>query len=169
MQLYVVHCHIVRAEIAVTMAMPIENPAECTVGGVTRFLKADEILGYLGRRGKFSRGIVLLHDNTRSHTARQIKALLREKLHWDIFQHSPYNPDLAPSDFFLFLKMKEHLVGKRFANDGRPEECCRRPHGMKRVHTNWCQGTTSALMSKASMWNSRQRYAPQLVYPVSVL
>ena len=29
----------------------------------------------------------------------------------------PYSPDLAPSDFFLFPKMKEHLAGKRFSND----------------------------------------------------
>ena len=28
----------------------------------------------------------------------------------------PCSLDLAPSDFFLFLEMKEHLAGKRFAN-----------------------------------------------------
>ena len=28
-----------------------------------------------------------------------------------------YCPELAPSAFVLFPKMKEHLVGKRFAND----------------------------------------------------
>ena len=36
----------VRAEIAVAMAVPIENPADCAVRGVIRFLQADEILGY---------------------------------------------------------------------------------------------------------------------------
>ena len=35
----------------------------------------------------------------------------------DIFVHPPYSPDLAPSDFFLFPKIKKHLAGKRFAND----------------------------------------------------
>ena len=29
----------------------------------------------------------------------------------------PYSPNLAPSDFFPFPKIKEHLIGKRFAND----------------------------------------------------
>ena len=29
----------------------------------------------------------------------------------------PYSPDLAPSNFFLFPKMKERLAGKRFTND----------------------------------------------------
>ena len=37
----------VSAKIAVAMAVPIENPAECEMRGVICFLKADEILGYL--------------------------------------------------------------------------------------------------------------------------
>ena len=48
------------------------------------------------RNGKLSREIVLLHDNARPHTA-----LLREQFHWDIFEHPPYCPDLAPSGFYL--------------------------------------------------------------------
>ena len=40
---------------------------------------------------------------------------------------------------------------------------------MMRVYTNWCQGTTSVLMSKATMWKHRQSYVPQLVYSVSIL
>ena len=69
------------------------------------------------RRGKLSLGIVLLHVNTRPHTARQTQDLLRAQFHWGIFEDLPYNSDLASSDFFLFPKMKEHLAGKRFAND----------------------------------------------------
>ena len=70
-------------------------------------------------------------------------------------------PDLAPLDLFLFPKMKEHFAGKRFVNDEDMKDAVsitRRPHGMKRVYTNWCQGTTSALISLATMWKSRQRY-----------
>ena len=29
-------------------------------------------------------------------------------------RHPPYSPDLAPSDFFLFLRMKDDLRGIRF-------------------------------------------------------
>ena len=47
MQLYVGPCHVVTAEIAVAMAMRIDNPADCEGRGVIRFLQADEILGYL--------------------------------------------------------------------------------------------------------------------------
>ena len=56
-------------------------------------------------------------DHARPHIARQTQALLREQFRSDISEHLPYIPDLAPSDFFLFPKMKEHLAGKRFAND----------------------------------------------------
>ena len=99
-----------------TMAVPIENPADCEVRSVI-FLQADEILGYLAEEAMFSRGIILLHDNAGPHTARHTQALLREELNWDIFEHPPYSPDLASSDFFLLPEMKEHLAGKRFAND----------------------------------------------------
>ena len=40
---------------------------------------------------------------------------------------------------------------------------------MKWIYTNWCQGTTSALMSKATLWKNRQMYEPKLAYSVSVL
>ena len=39
----------VSVEITVVMAFPIDNPADCEVRGVIRFLQADEILGYLGQ------------------------------------------------------------------------------------------------------------------------
>ena len=47
MQLYVGSCHVVNAEVAVNVAVPIENPSDCEVRGVIRFLQADEILDYL--------------------------------------------------------------------------------------------------------------------------
>ena len=42
---------------------------------------------------------------------------LGDEFHWDTSDHPPYSPDLASSDFHLFLKMKEHLAGKRHADD----------------------------------------------------
>ena len=45
------------------------------------------------------------------------QTLLHDEFHWDTFDHPTYSPDLAPSDFHLFLKMKEHLAGKRHADD----------------------------------------------------
>jgi len=31
-----------------------------------------------------------------------------------LLEHPDYSPDLAPSDFFLFLKIKEILKGRHF-------------------------------------------------------
>ncbi|KAJ4442184.1 hypothetical protein ANN_12050 [Periplaneta americana] len=36
---------------------------------------------------------------------------------WEIFDHPPYSPDLAPSDFHLFTKLKDFLGGTRFGSD----------------------------------------------------
>jgi len=55
--------------------------------------------------------------NARLHTARQTQTLLHDAFHWDTSDHPPYSPALAPSDFYHFSKMKEHLVGKRFTDD----------------------------------------------------
>ncbi len=55
----------------------------------------------------------LLHDNARPHTAHQTVTTLAES-RIRIMTHPPYSPDLAPSDFFLFPKLKAHLRGTRF-------------------------------------------------------
>ena len=36
--------------------------------------------------------------------------------------HPPYRPDLAPSDFHLFLHQKKHLAGKKFDDDDEVQE-----------------------------------------------
>ncbi|KAJ4447089.1 hypothetical protein ANN_09078 [Periplaneta americana] len=68
------------------------------------------------RRGMLSRGVVLLHDNARPHTAASTRELL-DQFGWEIFDHPPYSPDLAPSDFHLFTKLKDFLGGTRFGSD----------------------------------------------------
>ena len=57
------------------------------------------------RRGRLTKGIVLLHDNARPHTAARTSTLLSE-IGWEVFDHPPYSSDLAPNDFHLFAKMK---------------------------------------------------------------
>lgn len=68
------------------------------------------------RRGMLSKGVSILHDNARPHVARQTVALL-QNFGWNIITHPPYSPDLAPSDYHLFPKLKEHLAGRRFCSD----------------------------------------------------
>jgi len=63
------------------------------------------------KRGMLTSGVVLLHDNAHPHTAAHTQALL-QKFRWDMFDHPHYSPDLAPSDFHLFLRTKVWLGTK---------------------------------------------------------
>jgi len=36
-------------------------------------------------------------------------------LHYELLEHPRYSPDLAPSDFYLFPKLKLFLAGQRFS------------------------------------------------------
>ena len=56
---------------------------------------------------------ILHHDNTPAHTALSVRAFLATK-QITVFDHPAYSPDLAPSDFFLFPKIKEILKGRHF-------------------------------------------------------
>lgn len=68
------------------------------------------------RRGMLTTGISLLHDNARPHTARATQELLTS-FGWDVLNHPSHSPDLAPSDYHLFTKLKEYLGGKHFSDD----------------------------------------------------
>jgi histone-lysine N-methyltransferase SETMAR len=65
------------------------------------------------RRGMLTSGVVLLHNSTCPHTAAYTQALLQQFC-WDLFDHPPYSPDLAPSDFHLFTQMKVWLGAQCF-------------------------------------------------------
>jgi hypothetical protein len=38
-------------------------------------------------------------------------------LQWKVFEHPPYSPDLAPSDFHRFVHLKRFLVAEQFSSD----------------------------------------------------
>ena len=67
------------------------------------------------RRGKWSKRVLLHHDNAPAHTSRETKAAI-SKLGFEFLPHPPYSPDLAPSDFWLFSKMKEPLRGRHWTS-----------------------------------------------------
>lgn len=67
------------------------------------------------RPGRLQQGVKLLHDGARPHTSNQTKEWLQQR-NWEVLQHPPYSPDLAPSDFHLFAPLKKFLAGKRFAS-----------------------------------------------------
>jgi histone-lysine N-methyltransferase SETMAR len=72
------------------------------------------------RPGLLTRGVLLLHDNARPHTARLTRERI-DQLGWKLLEHPAYSPDLAPSDYHLFGPLKTHLGGTHFA-DGEDVE-----------------------------------------------
>lgn len=38
-------------------------------------------------------------------------------LHFEVFPHAPYSPDLIPSDYFLFPNLKNWFAGRRFTSN----------------------------------------------------
>jgi histone-lysine N-methyltransferase SETMAR len=55
------------------------------------------------RMGMLTSGVVLLHDNAYPHSAARTRALLVH-FSWELFDHPPYSPDLAPSEYHLFTR-----------------------------------------------------------------
>ena len=61
------------------------------------------------RCGKIIKGVLFLHDNAPAH-----RALAAQKkqayLDFQCFDHPPYSPDLAPSDYHLFSGLKKKTI-----------------------------------------------------------
>ncbi|XP_046685374.1 histone-lysine N-methyltransferase SETMAR-like [Homalodisca vitripennis] len=55
----------------------------------------------------------LHHDNARPHVANTVLQFLPKK-GIETVPHSPYSPDLAPNNFFLYAQAKKELKGRRF-------------------------------------------------------
>jgi hypothetical protein len=60
--------------------------------------------------------ILWFHHDARPHWAAQAQEFIT-LFKWEKVDHSPYIPDLAPSDYHLFLHLKTFLGGKRFYDD----------------------------------------------------
>ena len=57
-----------------------------------------------------------MHDNAPAHLALATQKKLAY-LGFQCFDHSPYSPDLAPSDYHLFPGLKKQLKGRHFSSD----------------------------------------------------
>jgi histone-lysine N-methyltransferase SETMAR len=57
-----------------------------------------------------------MQNNARLHTAAHTRAL-HEQFGWEIFEHPPYSTNLAPSDYHLFLHLKNFLGGQSLGSD----------------------------------------------------
>ena len=68
------------------------------------------------RRGKVTRVVLFLHDNTPAHQALATQKKLAY-LGFQCLDHPPYSPDLVPSDYHLFPGLKKQLKGCHFSSD----------------------------------------------------
>jgi len=66
-------------------------------------------------RGKQAR-VYFLHDNARPHIAKSTRQKLLE-LGWTVLPHPPYSPDVAPTDYYLFRSLNNHLSEKKFDDE----------------------------------------------------
>ena len=73
---------------------------------------------------------ILHHDNARPHTSIKTRDALARLRFQEILPHPAYSPDLAPSDFFLFPKLKEYLKGNHYNDNDEIQADVRR----------WCRG-----------------------------
>ena len=68
------------------------------------------------KRPHLAKKVLFHHGNASAHTSTIATSKLFD-LCYGILPHSPYSPDLAPSEYFLFPNMKTWLGGKRFSSN----------------------------------------------------
>ena len=78
---------------------------------------AGAIEGHFERKTprEFTKVVLFLH-NAPAHRALATQKTLAY-LGFHFLDHSPYSPDLAPSDYHLFPRLKKQLKGRHFSSD----------------------------------------------------
>ena len=57
----------------------------------------------------------LLHDNACPHTSKKTQAAIKD-FNFELLSHLPYSPDLALTDFYLFLSLSNQMRDLTFKN-----------------------------------------------------
>jgi transposase len=65
---------------------------------------------------QFRDGRTSVLDDVRPHTAAATVNHI-STFGWELLDHAPYSPDLAPSDFHFFPALKRKLEGRRFTTN----------------------------------------------------
>jgi len=68
------------------------------------------------RPGLQKKKIIFHQDNAPAHKSVLAMGKSRD-LHYEMLEHPPCSPDLVPSDFCLFPKLKLFLAGQRFSSN----------------------------------------------------
>ena len=75
----------------------------------------DNIVACITKSGCDTRGVILLHNNARSHTVNTITALLH-KFKWEV-SVTLHTVQTTPCDYAIFDPLKKALRGKLFTTD----------------------------------------------------
>jgi len=66
---------------------------------------------------RFAKEKIIFHqDNAPARKSVLAMEKLRD-LHYELLEHPPFSPDLPPSDFFLFPKLKLFLAGQSLSSN----------------------------------------------------
>lgn len=60
--------------------------------------------------------VLIQHDNGPAHTSNVGRGQLAEQKGITVLSHLPYDPDLAPYDYYLFCAMPHFLQGQKFSS-----------------------------------------------------
>ena len=67
------------------------------------------------KNGRKAAAVLFHEDNAPPHQAARFHQFFDDN-NFEVVPHSPYSPDLAPSDFRLFPTLKETLRGRTFSS-----------------------------------------------------
>jgi histone-lysine N-methyltransferase SETMAR len=91
-------------------------PANTTVTATIYTAQLERVKAKYVERRPGAREVFFLHDNARPHVAMATKEKLTE-LGWTVLPHPPYSPDLAPTDYHLFLSLANSLSNRNFNDE----------------------------------------------------
>ena len=107
----------------------------------------------------------LQHDNARPFTIVATRDAI-QRLDFSVLPHPLYSPDLAPSDFHLFPKVKEHLKGQRFSCDEEVKSEVRK--SFQKQNTNFCKDGFQKLVQPRKYIEMRSDFLEKLPLPPGV-
>ena len=119
---------------------------------------------------KFRNGRTDVHDAERSGRPsvitdalkQKVNRIFRENRHFTISEVYEQCPELSRT--VVYEIVTEHLRYRKIC-----ARWSRRLSGTRREQVNWCHGTTSASMSKVTLWRSRWRCVIKPAYSFSFL
>jgi histone-lysine N-methyltransferase SETMAR len=91
-------------------------PEKTTLTAHKYCIQLSKVAAELKKKGLQGSKIYFQHDNAKPHVAGIVKNKIKQ-LGWELLPHPPYSPDLAPTDYHLFLSLSNDLRNRTFANE----------------------------------------------------